>query len=100
MIEIKSLEKIAKYIDSLVAKADYTVNGITYPAEFRRAYVQDNTVVKQVYLTTKDPIGDVTRVRLFDKDGDLFDQNLNHYTHEKNKGKMFVFKYTVQEVQS
>lgn len=100
MIKSTGLLKVANYIDSLVVKADYTINNVTYPAEIRKSIVQGTKVIKRVYLTTVDPIGTVTRVRLFDKDGDVFAENATPKVHEKNKGRLFQFEFSVNEVTS
>ncbi|MHC8516978.1 hypothetical protein [Sporosarcina sp. ITBMC105] len=91
------LSDLAKYIDQKVASADYTIGGTTRNIAIRRSIVSDNTVKKHVYLTTKDPVGTVTRVRLKDKDGNILAQLTGSEVHEKNTGRLFEFSFSVKE---
>lgn len=91
------LQKIANYIDEIVASADYTINGITREIGIRRSVISGTIVKKHVYLTTKDPIGTVTRVRLKDKNGNVLAEQTNPVVHEKNTGRLFEFSFTVKE---
>ena len=89
--------EIAKFLDQKIAKADVTINGVTYTVPVRRSIVTGSTVRKQIYLTQNDPIGTITRVRLLDANGNVLDERTDTQYHEKGKGILLEFKYTVQE---
>lgn len=97
MISAFFKNEIAKFIDEKAIKADVTINGTTYVVPIRRSIVTDNVIRKQIYLTQNEPAGAVTRVRLLDKNGNVLDQRVDRQYHEKNKGLLLEFKYTVQE---
>ncbi|WP_339171052.1 hypothetical protein [Anoxybacillus sp. FSL W8-1294] len=91
------LQEIANFIEQKCVKADYTIDGKVYQGKIRRSIVSNSTVIKHVYLTTRDPIGKVTKVRLLDADGNVVAELNSNKMHEKNKGRLFEFKFTVQE---
>ncbi|MED3732563.1 hypothetical protein [Geobacillus stearothermophilus] len=97
MLTTQALQKIASVIDQNCVSADYTVDGRVYQGEIRRSIISGTSVIKHVYLTTKDPIGRVTKVRLLDANGNVFAELTTDKMHEKNKGRLFEFKFTVQE---
>lgn len=88
---------IASYIDKKVAKADVTIDGVVYTMPVRRSIVTGSTVRKQIYLTQLDPVGNITRTRLLDENGNVLDERTDAQYHEKGKGLLLEFKYTVQE---
>lgn len=92
-----ALQKIAIFIDQNCVKADYIIDGKVYQGKIRRSIVSGSNVIKHVYLTTKDPVGRVTKVRLLDADGNVFAELTSEKMHEKNKGRLFEFKFTVKE---
>lgn len=91
------LESIAKYVDEMVHSADYTIGSTTRPIGIRRAFVEGSAVKKHVYLTTKDPTGTITRVRLLDKEGRVLAQLNGNIEHEKNTGRLFEFIINIEE---
>ncbi|MEN1969034.1 hemolysin [Lentibacillus sp. N15] len=95
---LKIINEIVDYIDERAVKADYTINGKTYPAKIRRSLVKGNTLRKHIYLTHKDPTGTVTRARLLDEDGGVVAERNDSQEHEENKGLLLEFKITIQEV--
>ncbi|WP_044736679.1 hypothetical protein [Geobacillus kaustophilus] len=97
MLTSLALQKIANFIDQNCVKADYTIDGKVYQGKIRRTIISGSNVIKHVYLTTRDPVGKVTKVRLLDADGNVFAELTSDKMHEKNKGLLFEFKFTVQE---
>lgn len=95
---LKIIDEIVDYIDKRAVKADYTIDGRTYPAKIRRSIVEGNTIRKHIYLTHKDPTGTVSRARLLDKDGKVVAERTDSQVHEENKGLLLEFKITIQEV--
>lgn len=95
---LKIIDEIVDFIDKQAVKGEYTVNGQTYPAEIRRSIVQDDTIRKHIYLTHRDPVGTVTRARLLGEDDRVIAERTDHQEHEKNKGLLLEFKFTIQEV--
>lgn len=95
---LKILDEIAEYIDKRAVKADYTIDGKTYSAKIRRSILDGKSIRKDIYLTHKDPTGTVTRARLLDEDGDVVAERTDSQEHEKNKGLLIAFKYTMEEV--
>lgn len=94
---LKIVDEIAGYIDKRAVKGNYTINGQTYPANIRRSILDGNTVTKHIYLTHKDPVGTVTRARLLDEVGKVIAERTDPQVHEKNKGLLLEFKFTIQE---
>lgn len=95
---LKIIDEIVNYIDERAVKGDYTIGGRTYPTEVRRSIVNGNTVRKHIYLTSKDPVGTVTRARLLGEDGKVIAERTDNQVHEENKGLLLEFKFTIQEV--
>lgn len=91
------MEAIAKYIDDKVHSADYTIGNQTRPIKIRRSIISGSMIKKHVYLTTKDPSGIVTRVRLLDKDGNVLAQLNDRIEHAKNTGRLFEFSFSIRE---
>lgn len=91
------MESIAKYVDKMVHSADYTIDNEIRPIGVRRSIVDGSTVKKHVYLTTKDPVGTITQVRLLDKEGRVLAQLDGRVEHEKNTGRLFEFVIKVEE---
>ncbi|PIC87991.1 hemolysin [Sporosarcina sp. P20a] len=94
-ISEKALQKLSNYIDNQVVSADYTIDSITRPIGMRRSIISGSVVKKHVYLTTKDPTGFVTRVRLYDKDGDVFVTLTDRVEHKERRGRLFEFIFDV-----
>ncbi|MGJ9460130.1 hemolysin [Oceanobacillus sp. CF4.6] len=95
---LKIIDEIVNYIDERAVKGDYTIGGITYPAELRRSIADGETVRKHIYLTHQDPTGTVTRSRLLGEDGKVIAERTDNQVHEENKGLLLEFKFTIQEV--
>lgn len=95
---LKIIDDIVSYIDKRAVKADYTINGTTYPANIRRSILEGNTLKKHIYLTHQDPVGTVTRSRLLDENGKVIAERTDSQVHEENKGLLLEFKFTIQEV--
>lgn len=91
------LQDLTSYIDEKVVSADYTIGATTRPIGIRRSILTGTTIKKHVYLTTKDPIGMITRVRLMDKDGNVLAQLNDRVEHGKNSGRLFEFVFTIKE---
>lgn len=95
---LKIIDELVDYIDKRAVKADYTIGGRTYQANIRRSIVSGNTVRKHIYLSSKDPVGTVTRARLLGDDGKVIAERTDSQVHEANKGLLLEFKFTIQEV--
>ncbi|MYL45065.1 hemolysin [Virgibacillus halodenitrificans] len=95
---LKIIDEIVSYIDDRAVKADYTISGTTYPAKISKSIVNGDTVRKHIYLTHNDPIGTVTSARLLGEDGKVIAERTDQQVHEKNKGLLLEFKFTIQEV--
>lgn len=95
---LRILDELADYIDKRAVKAEYTVDGTTYPARIRRSILEGNSIRKDIYLTHKDPVGTVTRARLLGEDDKVIAERTDHQEHEENKGLLIAFKFNIQEV--
>lgn len=95
---LKIIDEIVNYIDERAVKADYTIDGNTYPTEIRRSIVGGDTIRKHIYLTHRDPIGTVTRARLLSEDGKVIAERTDNQVHAVNKGLLLEFKFSIQEV--
>lgn len=91
------LRELAQYIDKRCVSADYTINAKTYPAKLRRSLIDGKTVRKHVYLTQENPLGTVTRCRLFGENGEVLAERNDPRTHEQGKGLLLEFKFIIQE---
>lgn len=91
------LRTLADHIDKTCVRADYTIGGVTREIPIRRTLISGDSVKKHVYLTVKDPIGVVTRVRLKDKAGSVLAQKTEPVEHKVNTGQLFEFLFTVKE---
>jgi hypothetical protein len=96
---LKIIDEIVDYIDKRAVKADYTIGGTTHSAKISKSIVQGDTIRKHIYLTHKDPTGTVTRARLLGDDGKVIAERTDQQVHEKNKGLLLEFKFTIQEVE-
>lgn len=92
-----ALQHIANILDDLIVEADYRIGTTVYPAKLRRSIVQGTTVRKHVYLTQEAPLGTVNRVRLLDRDGNVVAERTDAQIHERDKGLLFEFRWTVSE---
>ena len=98
MLTDYALQSLAKSLDELIVSADYRISGQNYPAELRRSIVQGTTVRKHVYLTQKDPVGTVDRVRLLDKDGKVVAIRSDAQIHRKDQGLLYEFRSNIREL--
>lgn len=98
MLTEYALLKLAQNLDELIVAADYRIGGTNYPAELRRSIVQGTTVRKHVYLTQEDPVGTVDRVRLFDAAGQVVASRTDAQIHQKDRGLLYEFRWTVAEI--
>lgn len=91
-----AVSDLAKTIDTNCVSADYTIGSTTYVAQVRRSIVSGDTVIKHVYLTTRSPIGLVSRVRLYNASGQVYAQINPNVQHEALKGRLFEFKFKLE----
>ena len=98
MIKTILLQELAKYIDERVVSADVTIAGSTKKVKIRRSILSGTVLKKHIYLTQNDPYGTVTRARLLGNDGQVLAERTDSQVHEKGKGLLLEFKFTVQEV--
>lgn len=98
MLTSYALTHLANALDDLIVSADYRIGSTNYPAELRRSIVQGTTVRKHVYLTQQDPTGTVSRVRLFDKNGTVVAERTDAQIHQRDRGLLFEFRWSIEEV--
>lgn len=97
MITQVGMDKIVKFFNELITKADYTIGGITKQTNIYNTVVNGNTIEKWVYLSDADA-GNITRVRLLNSSGEVIADRPDSIQKVANKGVLFIFKFVISEV--
>lgn len=93
------LEKIATLLDEkIIDHGEVRIDETDITKDLRRVIVDGNQVRAHIYLTQNDPAGTVSRARLIDKDGDIFEERTDELNHEAGKGLLIEFRYNIEEV--
>ncbi len=99
MLKSTFIKEIADFIDGKCTRAECIVDGTLHEFNVRRSIVDDSSIKKHVYLTSKDPLGSVTTFRLLDDKGDIkYEENSIDKVHEKNKGLLLEAKFNLSQV--
>ena len=97
MITQVGMDKIVRFFNELITKADYTIAGITKQTNIYNTVVSGNTIEKWVYLSDADA-GNVSRVRLLNSAGEVIVDRPDSILKVVDKGILFIFKFTISEV--
>jgi len=88
------MDKIVRFFNELITKADYTISGVTKSTNVYKTVVNGNAIEKWVYLSDADA-GNITRVRLLNSSGEIIADRPDSIQKVANKGVLFIFKFVV-----
>ncbi len=97
MLTAYGLNELANAFNSMIASANYTIAGTTYPATLQGITVSNDTIRSVIYLTDADPFGTVTQAQLLDASGNVIAQRTDQQTHVQGIGLWLEFRWTVTE---
>lgn len=96
-ISSNGLLKFKNALVGLIREGQYTLDGKVYSTPIFKTAISGDDV--NIYLYLDDKVsGNITQVKLIDKDGEVFDSQPENITKPSVNGLLVTFKYTLKKV--